>query len=55
MNEFVFRVIQNSKNAKMDMTHAHEQEFINFTYHNIDRDIVIDKRTCINRATFRGT
>ncbi|CAL6082728.1 Conserved_hypothetical protein [Hexamita inflata] len=54
-NDRIFRIIQNVKNAKHDMTHAHSLEFINFKSHNVDHDIVMEKRRATCQSTFRGS
>ena len=51
----IFETVQNMKNAKFDMDHAHKLEFINFNHKQVDRDIVNDKRNCVDQATLRGS
>ena len=54
-NELTYQVVMNFRNAKQDMTHAHSLEFHNFQFHNVDRDIVVEKRRATCQSTFRGS
>ena len=47
-NLMIFETVQNMKNSKHDMDHAHKLEFINFNFKQVDRDIVNDKRNCVS-------